>query len=185
MCKIVYLTCSRFNREARDFRNDLARELRARNVEVVVGSSYDVFNFWRRHKTYGISLAFDFYNDGKNGAGLTLNKNCSYIARDFAYNLCNGIDIIVPNIIWRSFNFVNSEDKAWYRAFNKISSTTKAIFYLCTKNNPVEWDLYSVARENIIKVFADEIMRCLRSNYNSENYRKRVKAAKLKLRKNS
>ena len=82
-------------------------------------------------------------------------------------------------------NFVNSEDKAWYRAFNKISSTTKAIFYLCTKNNPVEWDLYSVSRENMIKVFADEIIRCLRSNYNSENYRKRVKAAQLKSRKNS
>ena len=185
MCKIVYLTCNRFNREARCFRNDLARELRARNVEVVVGSSYDVFNFWRRHKTYGISLAFDFYNDGKNGSGLILNKNCSYIARDFAYNLCNGIDSVVPDIIWRNFNFVNSEDKAWYRAFNKVSSTTKAIFYLCTKNNPVEWDVYSVSRENMIKVFADEIIRCLRSNYNSENYRKRVKAAQLKLRKNS
>ena len=51
MCKIVYLTCNRFNREAKCFRNDLARELRARNVEGVVGSSYDVFNFWRRHKT--------------------------------------------------------------------------------------------------------------------------------------
>lgn len=184
MCKIVYLTCNRFNSEARDFRNSLAHELRSRNVEVVVGSSYDVFNFWRRHKTYGISLAFNFYKDGKSGAGLTLNKNCSYIARDFAYNLCNSIDSLVPDIVWRNFDFVNSYDKQWYHAFNKISSTIKAIFYLCTKNNSVEWDIYSVARERMVKLFADEIVRCLRSNYNSENYRKRVIAAQLKLRKN-
>ena len=184
MCKVVYLTCSRFNREARDFRDALARELRSRNVEVVVGSSYDVFNFWRRHKTYGISLAFDFYNDGKDGAGLTLNKNCSCIARDFAYSLCNSIDTVVPNIIWRNFNFVDSYDKQWYRAFNKVSSTTKAIFYLCTKNNPVEWDVYLVSREQMVTLFADEIVRCLRSNYDSENYRKRVKIARLKTRKN-
>lgn len=184
MCKIVYLTCGRFDNEARDFRNDLARELRARNVEVVTGSSYDFFNFWRRHKTYGISLAFDFYKDGKNGAGLTLNKNCSYIARDFAYNLCNGIDTLVPDIIWRNFQFVDSYDKQWFRAFNKISSITKAIFYLCTKNNPAEWDVYSASYKKMIKVFADEIVRCLRSNYNSENYRKRVMAAQLKLQRN-
>ena len=182
MCKIVYLTCNRFNREARDFRNSLAEELRKRNIEVVTGYAYDFFNFWRKHKTYGISIAFDFYNDGLRGAGLTLNKNCNYIARDFAYNLCNEIDNFTPEITWRDFKFVSSEDKTWFHYFNKISSTTKAIFHLCTKNNPVEWELFSVARENIVKLFANEIVRCLRSNYNSENYRKRVMAAKLRVK---
>lgn len=183
MCKIVYLTSKRFNADARAFRSALAKELRSRNVEVVEGSSYDIFNFWRRHKTYGIALAFDFYNDGKSGCGLTLNKNCSYIGRDFAYSLSNDIDAITPEIVWRDFNFVTSDDDEWFKFFNQISSTTKAIFYLCTKNNPVDWDVYSVAREQMIKVFADEIIRCLRSNYNPDSYRKRVMAAKLKIKK--
>ena len=183
MCKIVYLTCNRFNKEARKFRNDLAFELEKRNIEVVKGYSYDIFNFWRKHKTYGISLAFDFYQNGKSGAGLTLNKNCSYIARDFAYNLCNDLDKLTPNIAWRDFKFVSSGDKEWYKSFNKVSSTTKAIFYLCTQNNEVELDLFTSFRDHIIRVFVDEILRCLRSNYDSENYRKRVAAAQLKLRK--
>lgn len=183
MCKIVYLTCDRFNKEARKFCNNLASELEKRSIEVVKGYSYDIFNFWRKHKIYGISLAFDFYKDNKSGAGLTLNKNCSYIARDFAYNLCNDIDKLVPNIAWRDFKFVSSDDNEWYKMFNKVSSTTKAIFYLCTQNNEVEWDLFTSFRDNIIKVFVDEIVRCLRSNYDSENYRKRVAAAQLKLRK--
>ena len=34
-----------------------------------------------------------------------------------------------------------------------------------------------------IQLFADEIVRCLRSDYNTEDYRKRVKLAKLKTNK--
>lgn len=184
MYKTVYFTHSRFNREARDFCAALARELRGRNVVVETGSAYDLFNCLRRHKTYGLALAFNFYDDGGNGAGLTLNKNCSSITRDFAYNLCDGIDAIVPEIVWRKFDFVDSYDAAWYAAFNKVSAAVKVIFYLCTKNNPVEWDIYTSARERIVKLFADEIVRCLRSNYSSENYRKRVTAAQLKLQRN-
>lgn len=183
MCKIVYLTCNRFNKEARYFCNELASELRKRNISVVKGYYYDALNFWRRHKTYGISLSFDFYQDGKSGAGLTLNKNCSYISRDFAYNLCNELDKLTPHIAWRDFKFVSSNDKEWYRSFNKISSTTKAIFYVCTQNNEVEWDLFTAFKNHIIRVFVDEIVRCLRSNYDSDNYRKRVAAAQLKIKK--
>lgn len=184
MYKTVYLTYNRFNREARDFCVALARELRERNVVVTTGSSYDLFNCFRRHKTYGLALSFSFYNDRGSGAGLMLNKNCSSITRDFAYNLCNGIDAIVPEIVWRKFDFVDSYDANWYSAFNKVSAGVKAIFFLCTKNNPVEWDVYSAAREKIVKLFADEVVRCLRSNYSSENYRKRVAAAQLKLQRN-
>lgn len=184
MCKIVYLTSKRFDKPANEFKQALADELRSRNVEVVVDNSFDFFNYFRKHKTYGIALAFDFYRDGGQGCGLTLNKNCSYIGRDFAYNLSNDLDVLTPNILWRDFKFVTSEDREWYRFFNKVSSSTKAIFYLCTYNNPRDWETYSVAFEKIIKLFADEIVRCLRSDYNAEDYRKRVKLAKLKLRKN-
>lgn len=183
MCKIVYLTSKRFDKPAKDFKVALANELRSRNVEVVVDNSYDFFNYFRKHKTFGIALAFDFYRDGKQGAGLTLNKNCSYIGRDFAYNLSNDYDVLTPMIRWRDFKFVDSYDKEWYRFFNKVSSSTKAIFYLCTYDNPSDWNNYSIAFEKIIKLFADEIVRCLRSNYNTDDYRKRVKLAKLRTNK--
>lgn len=183
MCKIVYLTSRRFDKPSNDFKKALANELRKRNIEVVTDNSYDLFNIFRKHKTYGIALAFDFYRDGEAGSGLTLNKNCSAIGRDFAYNLSNGYDILTPRIHWRDFKYVNSEDKDWYRFFNKVSSTTKAIFYLCTYNNASDWNNFSIAFEEIIKLFADEIVRCLRSDYNTEDYRKRVKSAKLRTNK--
>lgn len=183
MCKIVYLTSKRFDKPSRIFKEALAEELRNRKVEVVVDSSYDVFNFWRKHETYGIALAFDFYRDGKRGCGLTLNKNCSFIGRDFAYNLSNDLDILTPDIAWRDFKFVTSDDKEWFKFFNKVSASTKAIFYLCTLNNPCDWENYSIAFKEIIKLFADEIVRCLRSNYNTEDYRKRVKLAKIRTSK--
>ena len=181
MCKIVYLTSKRFDGSAKKFKDALADELIRRNVQVVTDYSYDTLNCFRKHKTYGIALAFDFYKDGKSGCGLTLNKNCTYISRDFAYNLSNDFDLLTPNIHWRDFQFVDSYDKQWYKFFNKISASTKAIFYLCTRNNIVDYDNYSVMFSEIIKLFADEIVRCLRSNYNTEDYRKRVKLAKLKI----
>lgn len=183
MCKIVYLTSKRFDKPSDEFKKALASELRKRNVEVVTDYAYDFFNHFRKHKTYGIAIAFDFYRDGREGCGLTLNKNCSYISRDFAYNLSNVYDLLTPSLHWRDFQFVDSCDKQWYRFFNKISSSTKAIFYLCTLNNPSDWDNYSIAMEDIVKLFADEIVRCLRSNYDTTDYRKRVKMAKLKIRK--
>lgn len=181
MCKIVYLTTKRFDSAARDFRDALAAELRNRKVEVVTDQAYDIFNAFKKHRTYGIALGFDFYHDGKSGCGLTLNKNCSFIGRDFAYNLSNIYDKEIPALKWRNFDFVNSDDRDWYRFFNKVSSSTKAIFHLCTINNPQDWENYSVARENVIRIFADEIVRCLRSNYDIDDYRKRVKIAKLKI----
>lgn len=183
MCKIVYLTCKRFDKASRDFRDALFDELVERKIEVVTDYSYDIFNLKKRHKTYGIALAFDFYKDGKTGCGLTLNKNCSFIGRDFAYNLSNDLDVLTPTIHWRDFQFVTSDDKEWFRFFNKVSSSTKAIFYLCTYNNPCDWDAYSIAFDKIIKLFADEIVRCLRSDYNADDYRKRVKMAKIKTSK--
>lgn len=183
MCKIVYLTSKRFDRASNEFKNLLAAELRRRNVYVVTDYAYDIFNHFRKYKTYGIALAFDFYRDGQSGCGLTLNKNCSYISRDFAYNLSNIYDLQTPTLHWRDFRFVDSYDKEWFRFFNKVSASTKAIFYLCTANNPMDWNNYSIAVEKIVPIFADEIIRCLRSNYDTDDYRKRVKLAKLKVNK--
>jgi hypothetical protein len=184
MCKIVYLTARRFDAPSNAFKKALAKELKARNIEVVEDYSYDFFNWFRKHKTYGVALAFDFYQDGKNGCGLTLNQNCPTIGREFAYNLSNHLDVLTPTIPWRDFKFVTSEDKEWFRFFNKISSSTKAIFYLCTYNNANEYDNFHLSFEKIIKKFADEIVRCIRSEYNPEDYRKKVKLAKIKQNKN-
>ena len=106
MCKVVYLTSKRFDKPSKIFKEALADELRSRKVEVVIDYAYDLFNRFRRHKTYGIALAFDFYRDNKQGCGLTLNKNCSFIGRDFAYNLSNNLDVLTPTIRWRDFKFV-------------------------------------------------------------------------------
>ena len=174
MCKIVYLTSNRFCRPAREFRFLLAQELKRRNVEVVEDNSC---NFFNKRKIYGIAIAFDFYKDKNIGCGLTLNKNCSRIARDFAYNLSNDIDKLTSEIFWRDFNFVDSNNRVWKKYFNKISSVTKSVFYICTMNNSTDWDIYCNCRDEIVNVFADEIIRCLRSNYDIRNYRNRIKIA--------
>ena len=184
MCNIVYLTVNRGDSAARKFSAALASALRARQIEVVEEYSYDLLNFWKQHRTYGIAIAFDFYRDAQRGSGLTLNKNCSTIGRDFAYELCNAIDRIIPEIIWRDFQFVKSDDPTWFRFFNKVSSTTKAIFHICNNTIEEDRDIYNTHFNTLIEVFTDEIVRCLRSNYNPDDYRKRVKAVKLRLNNN-
>lgn len=183
MCKIVYLTSRPFNKPANDFKKALAEELRKRKIEVVTDCSFGIFNYFRKRRTYGMAIAFDFYNDDSSGAGLILNKNCSYIGRDFAYNLSNDYDVLTPMIKWRDFQFVDSSNKEWSRYFNNINSSTKAIFYLCTYNNISDREEFYHVYDSVIQLFADEIIRCLRSDYNAEDYRKRVKLAKLKTNK--
>lgn len=185
MCNVVYLTVHRGDRAARTFSAALASALRARRIEVVEEYSFDFFNFWKRHCTYGIALAFDFYSDGQRGSGLTLNRNCSPIGRDFAYELCNAIDRAMPTVIWRDFQFVKSDDRQWFRYFNRVSSNIKSIFHLCNKRIEQDWDVYNVHFEQLVQVFTDEIVRCLRSRYDPEEYRKRVRAVKLRISNNN
>ena len=180
MCKIVYLTARRFDSASTYFCNLLKNELQKRNIDVVFGNSNDMLNVFRKHKVYGIALAFDFYKDHQSGSGLTLNKRCSSIGRQFAYSLSNGIDSIYPDIIWRDITFVDSDDKLWFKYFNKVSATTKAIFHLCTKNNEYEYETFITFEEKLVRVFADEIVRCLRSGYDTANYMQRVQFAKYK-----
>jgi len=180
MCKTVYLTSRRFDVPSKKFKEALAVELRNRNIEVVVGYSHDLFNSFSKHNTYGIALAFDFYRDEKTGSGLVLNKNCSLIGKDFAYNISKKMDALMPYVSWREFNFVSSDDKQWFKFFNKVSASVKGIFYLCTLNNSNDWESYSIAFDEIVKMFSDEIVRCLRSDYDADNYRKRVKLAEIK-----
>ena len=183
MCKTVYLTSKRFDYASRYFCNLLKKELQKRNIDVVFKKNNDIFNIFRKRKVYGIALGFDFYNDGKNGSGLTLNKRCSNIGRQFAYSLSNGIDSIYPDIIWRDILFVDSKEKTWFKNFNKVSATTKAIFHLCTKNNEYEYEVFITYEERLVKVFADEIVRCLRSNYDTGNYMQRIQFARYKQQK--
>lgn len=183
MCKVVYLTTRCFDRASRDFRDALAEELRNRKIDVVTKSTCKIKRYFAKHKTYGIALAIDFFRDNQSGCGLTLNKRCSFISRDFAYNLSNALDVLTPTIRWRDFKFVDSDDDDWYSFFNKVSASTKAILYLCTKNNDVDWENYQLAFDKLVKMFADEIVRCLRSNYDYVKYQQSAKLAKLKLRK--
>lgn len=185
MCNIVYLTVNRGDSAARKFSAALASALRARQIEVVEEYSYDLLNFWKQHHTYGIAIAFDFYRDSQRGSGLTLNKNCSTIGRDFAYELCNAIDRAMPDVVWRDFQFVKSDDRIWYRFFNQVSSNVKSIFHLCNKNIESDWETYNVHIPELVKIFTDEIVRCLRSRYNPEEYRKRVRAVKLRISNNN
>lgn len=183
MCKIVYLTAKMFDTPAKQFRNALAGELEKRGVEVVTDTTNPIKRFFNSHKTYGIAIAIDFFRDNDKGCGLTLNKHCSYISRDFAYNLSNNLDMLTPSIRWRDFKFVDSWDNEWYKFFNKVSSETKAIFYLCTYNNSDDWDEYSLAFDKLVQAFADEIVRCLRSDYDCRVYAHNVRVARLKVRK--
>lgn len=183
MCKIVYLTTRCFDKASRDFRNALAEELRSRKIEVVINSTCYLKQLFAKHHTYGMAIAIDFFRDNQNGCGLTLNRKCSFISRDFAYNLSNALDILTPTIKWRDFKFVDSDDDDWYKFFNKVSASTKTIIYLCTKNNEQDWETYQLAFDKLIKSFADEIIRCLRSNYDYIKYNQSAKLAKLKLRK--
>ena len=183
MCKVVYLTSRCFDRESRQFRDSLADELRARKIEVVEKSTCRIKQFFMEHKTYGIAIAIDFFKDKGNGCGLTLNKRCSFISRDFAYNLSDSLDLLTPSIRWRDFKFVDSDDPEWFRFFNKVSASTKAILYLCTKNNESDWESYQLAFDKLVKSFSDEIVRCLRSNYDYVKYQQSSKLAKLRARK--
>ena len=163
MCKIVYLTSRCLDTPSRHFRDALADELRSRNIEVVTDSTCWIKKVFRRERTYGMAIAIDFFRDNGNGCGLTLNQRCLYISRDF--------------------KFVENHDKTWKLFFEKVNSETKAIFYLCTYTDSVDYDLFMTKFDIVVHRFADEIVRCLRSNYDITDYQKRVRLAKIK-RKN-
>lgn len=173
MCKTVYLTSKRFSKPADRFKYLLAAELRRRGIEVVTDYAYDIFNCWRRHKTFGIAIALDFFRDEGSGSGMKINKNCNSIARDFAFNLSDSLDVLTPGIGWRRFEYVDSYDEDWYKFYNKVSATTKVVLYLCTLSNRPEYDKFVSAEDAIVASFADEILRCLRSNYNWSEYVKK------------
>lgn len=183
MCKIVYLTSRCLDTPSRHFRDALADELRSRNIEVVTDSTCWIKKVFRRERTYGMAIAIDFFRDNGNGCGLTLNQRCSYISRDFAYSVSNMLDEVTPRIRWRDFKFVENHDKTWKLFFEKVNSETKAIFYLCTYTDSVDYDLFMTKFDTVVHRFADEIVRCLRSNYDITDYQKRVRLAKFK-RKN-
>lgn len=183
MCKIVYLTSKRFDRHSKDFKEALAEELQDRGIKVVQGKTCYLPSIFCKTKVYGMAIGIDFFKDGSQGCGLMLSRKCNAITRSFAFELSNLLDTITPAIRWRDLNFVEPSNRVWRHFFGNIHAETKTIFYLCTKNNPDDFEHYSTSFEKIVKAFADEIVRCVRSDYNNANYQARVKRAKLKITK--
>lgn len=181
--KKVFLTSRRWDKPSLIFRKALEQELISRGVNVYSDAAFDVFNFYRRHHTYDISIAIDFHRDDGNGCSLTLNRNSTPMSRDFAFAVSDNLDLVLPSLQWRSFDFVDSMDVTWYKFFNKVSSDVKVLFYLCTYTNPVDWELYSVAFKDVVNIFADEIVRCLQSNRSNKVYNEAIKLAKERVRK--
>lgn len=181
MCKIVYLTRRAFNRPAKRFINALAYELRKKNVEVVTSNTNLLRVVGKRHRMYGIAIAIDFFNDGASGGGLTLNRRSSKMSRLFASYISNDVDRVMSSVFWRNFTFVDSDDKYWYRYFNNVSSEIKVVFHLCTINNVDDANSFYNSFDDLVKSFASEIIRCLRSNYKVSTYIKSAKIAKRKL----
>ncbi len=180
MCKIVHLTSERFDIGANRFKHLLKEELKQRGIEVVLDYSYDIFNVFKKHNTYGISIAIDFYKDNSEGKGIIINKQCSEISKAFSYNLSNILDETLPTIKWRGISFVKSDDKIWYNFFNRVSSETKVILKLCTKTKKQEYFDYNSSVDKIVELFSEEIVRCLRSDYNYITYQKMVELSRKK-----
>lgn len=180
MSNSVYLTSRLFNDTAMMFRRALAKELSSRNIKVIEDNSFPLKRIFRSRKNCGIAIAIDFFDDGKEGSGIKLNKGCTTISRDFAYTISNELDKIAPQLRWRDFEFISAIDKNWRNYFHNVGGEVKVIFYLCTINNEEDFDIFSTHFNDMVKVFADEIVRCIRSNYKSLVYQKKLRT---KLRK--
>lgn len=183
MCKVVFLTSRKFDSVSAHFRRALADELKHRGIEVVSRPTCWMMCRFRKHKTFGMAIGIDFFHDKQAGRGLTLSESCPPISREFAYNVSNALDTVTPRIPWRDFRFVSTVQKKWQLFFKHVNASTKAIFYICTYNNPRDLNVYHVTFEKQIQVFAEEIVRCLRSGYDVADYQKRVKVARLKISK--
>lgn len=180
MSNSVYLTSRLLNDAALIFRKELAKQLMVRDIEVIEDVSFPLKGIFRRRKNCGIAIAIDFFNDGEGGSGIKLNKGCTAISRDFAYTISNELDKIAPQLRWRDFEFISSTDAEWQNYFRNVGSEVKVIFYLCTINNEDDYDIFSMHFNEMVKIFADEIVRCIRSNYKSLVYQKKLRT---KLRK--
>ena len=73
MCQVVYLTSRCFDKPSKEFKEALAAELRNRKVQVVTDTTCTLKRWFRKHKTYGIAIAIDFFRDAKHGCSLTLH----------------------------------------------------------------------------------------------------------------
>lgn len=180
MNKSVYLTTKIFNDSAIFFRQALKKELTTRKIEVIEDNAFFFKRYLRSKQNCSIAIAIDFFNDGEGGSGIKLNKGCTAISRDFAYTISNELDKIAPQLRWRDFEFISSIDSEWQNYFRNVGSEVKVIFYLCTINNEDDYDIFSMHFNEMVKIFADEIVRCIRSNYKSLVYQKKLRT---KLRK--
>lgn len=176
MCRSVYLTCRRFDGLSRQFLKDLAKSLRELDIDVHIGRARDIFNIFRFHKTYDISIGIDFHRDKGSGGSLCLNSLCSSIGRDFAYNLSEALDKAMPKTKWREFGYVKSNDKTWSKFFWRISSQAKCLFYICTASSDIEFEEYNTAKAEIISLFAEQISLLVRSDMCRCEYNRMAKS---------
>lgn len=183
MCKSVCLIYNRFDFNSKEFCYSLGEELKKNRIDFDINNSNDIFNKFRKHKTYRIAIGVEFFSNGEIGRGLVINDKCSYISNEFAYTLSNNVDSINSKIRWRDFEFMESDAPKWFKFFNKVSAEVKLIFHPCVKNCYSSCEEYSVTFEKTIKIFTEEIVRCLRADCDFFEYKKRVKLSKVKLNK--
>ena len=153
MCKIVYLTSKRWDRPSYKFKKALAEELEKRNIEVVVDSSYDIFNLFRRHKTYGIAIGFDFYQDKiKNYSSTSYGYTDEWKDRTITNRAFYFQDAWYIDENWTLTSGIRTDDHSVYGRHNTPSVVLaydpdeKTNYYMSYKEffvSPNQYQLYS------------------------------------------
>lgn len=178
--KEVFLTYSVFDFNSKFFVKELKKELIRKNISVYVKSSSLFKSFFGKNKTYDICIAF-VVDKKRKGSSILMNQESTLFNKIFGYNLSINLDNPSLNIRWETLQFVSSNIFKWKYFFRKSRGKVSLIFIFGDKQI---FDNYLRYEKNTIKLFSDEIVRCLRSNFDLMNYQRRVKIAKNKFNKN-
>ncbi len=176
--KEVYLTYSAFDLRVSNLVHEITNELKKKNIRVIVTNSFRIKRIFNKRQTADIAIAF--LRNKKMGFGVLLNENCSLINKLFNYNLSKNLNINFPEIHWELFDFINIKNKYWKLFFSKVNSRINIIFSLGNKNEIEIFELYS---DDFVKIFVDEILRCIRSDFNLIKYERQTKIAENKIKK--
>ncbi len=180
MQKTVYLTYPLFDLRVSNLVHKMANELKKKNIKVIVKKSFIVKRIFSKRQTVDIAIAF--LRDKKIGFGILTNENCSLINKIFNYNLPKNLNIKFPEIHWKTFDFVNKNNKYWKLFFSKVNSKINMIFFW---GNEEEIEIYELYSDDFVKIFVDEIVRCLRSDFDLLKYERQTKIAENKNKKNN
>lgn len=178
MQKTVYLTYPLFDLRVSNLVHEIANELKKKGIKVIVTNSFKIKRAFNERQTVDIAIAF--LRNKKMGFGVLLNENCSLINKIFNYNLSKNLNIKFPEIHWKTFDFVNKNNKYWKLFFSKVNSKINMIFFW---GNEEEIEICELNLNDFIKVFVDEIVRCLRSDFDLLKYERQTKIAENKIKK--